>query len=287
MGRFNFLTYHTPALFIHDECVSTIQKSIRRGLTAQALFFTAQIIRSGYGSYLLKRLLSTIICEDVGLGWPGAAVAVRKAFDAYTASMKGTPAKEAYRNKEACQIILNLVGQMCNAPKSRMMANSARVGLRKLEMMAKAYKPKSTVTAKSWDGLRSHFVQAFVETPAPFVVKEKEKEAEEEWLIPALALYVEIMHVTTPQGRKNQWDMIWAQLLQLCHLPAGPKKTLSSLRRAMKMEFGSPRLNWIQALFLMKKYRKTDWNYTPALPNEEEQKHAKEVLASNDPLMTR
>jgi len=49
-----------------DEVVSALQKSIRRGLEEESLYWAIEMAESGYGQYLWRRL-SIIVSEDIGL----------------------------------------------------------------------------------------------------------------------------------------------------------------------------------------------------------------------------
>ena len=82
------LRSHSPSLFILDEAVSSLQKSIRRGLVKDALFWAIQVVRGGYGGYCLGRLLLGISCEDIGFGWAGAPTFVVTKWNAWKAELK-------------------------------------------------------------------------------------------------------------------------------------------------------------------------------------------------------
>ena len=72
----------TANLYGVDEVLSAMQKSIRRGLDKETLFWTAELEQSGLGLLALARF-GIIIPEDIGLGGPELAVdycAVRKAY---------------------------------------------------------------------------------------------------------------------------------------------------------------------------------------------------------------
>src|SRR6516165_4259264 len=53
-----------------DECASALQKSCRRCLVDDALYWGLELERSGYAEYVWSRLF--VICsEDIGLAEPG------------------------------------------------------------------------------------------------------------------------------------------------------------------------------------------------------------------------
>ena len=58
-----------------DEVVSSLQKSIRRGMEEKALYWAIELAISGYGQYLWRRLGVTV-SEDIGLAEPMACVVV-------------------------------------------------------------------------------------------------------------------------------------------------------------------------------------------------------------------
>ena len=64
MGRFN--PDPTPHGHQFGEAASALQKSIRRGLEMDALYWAAQLDLAGYGKYVWRRLM-VIASEDIGL----------------------------------------------------------------------------------------------------------------------------------------------------------------------------------------------------------------------------
>lgn len=58
-----------------DQCVSGLQKAIRRGLEDRALYFMQELIESGFVNYFWRRM-SVIVLEDIGLADPQAAVLI-------------------------------------------------------------------------------------------------------------------------------------------------------------------------------------------------------------------
>src|SRR4051794_35785234 len=62
------------------EVTSAMQKSIRRGMERDALYFAAELELAGFGNYVWKRL-RIIASEDVGLADPGACLVVRALYE--------------------------------------------------------------------------------------------------------------------------------------------------------------------------------------------------------------
>ncbi len=108
---------YTPTLignYEFDEVASALQKSIRRGLEYESVFWGYIIHQSGYGMYLFRRL-SVIACEDVGLGNPQALILVSSLQQSWLQLHKQN--KDATLDKFllALQVILYL----CRSKKTR------------------------------------------------------------------------------------------------------------------------------------------------------------------------
>lgn len=58
-----------------DQCVSALQKAIRRGLEDRALYFMQELIDSGFVNYFWRRM-SVIVLEDVGLSDPQSVILI-------------------------------------------------------------------------------------------------------------------------------------------------------------------------------------------------------------------
>lgn len=58
-----------------DQCVSSLQKAIRRGLEERALYFMQELIDSGFVNYFWRRM-SVIVLEDVGMADPQAVILI-------------------------------------------------------------------------------------------------------------------------------------------------------------------------------------------------------------------
>jgi hypothetical protein len=60
---------HTNNLYKYDEVISALQKSIRRGLVTDALFWAGELENSHYGNAMYNRLF-TIMAEDISIAEP-------------------------------------------------------------------------------------------------------------------------------------------------------------------------------------------------------------------------
>ncbi len=58
-----------------DEVVSALQKSIRRGMEEESLYWAIELAKSGYGQYLWRRLC-VVVSEDIGLVEPMAPAVI-------------------------------------------------------------------------------------------------------------------------------------------------------------------------------------------------------------------
>ena len=73
---FSFATTPTPGGHLAGEVASALQKSIRRGLERESLYWASELDLAGFPDYLWRRL-RIIASEDVGLAAPEVAVQVR------------------------------------------------------------------------------------------------------------------------------------------------------------------------------------------------------------------
>jgi replication-associated recombination protein RarA len=73
--------------YCNSECSSAMQKSIRRGMEEQALFWATELDLAGYGAYVWKRL-RIIASEDIGLADPSVCVQVRALYDNWVEQRK-------------------------------------------------------------------------------------------------------------------------------------------------------------------------------------------------------
>lgn len=70
----------TPGGYLNGEVTSAMQKSIRRGMEEEALFWATELDVAGYGAYVFKRL-RIIASEDIGLADPNLCVQVRVLYE--------------------------------------------------------------------------------------------------------------------------------------------------------------------------------------------------------------
>ncbi|MFI5284126.1 MAG: hypothetical protein ACHQ0J_13500 [Candidatus Dormibacterales bacterium] len=87
---FNFSEGLSVGGFKLGEVSSAMQKSIRRGLEEDALFWASELDLSGYGNYAFKRL-RIIASEDVGLADSQVAVEVRCLYENWLEVRKAKP----------------------------------------------------------------------------------------------------------------------------------------------------------------------------------------------------
>lgn len=67
-----------------DEVVSALQKSIRRGLEEDAMYWALEMVDSGYIRYMWRRLL-VIASEDIGPADPQTVILISSLYVAYEA----------------------------------------------------------------------------------------------------------------------------------------------------------------------------------------------------------
>lgn len=100
--------------------VSALQKDVRRGVVYGATWWTKELIRSGFGAYLWRRLL-VIASEDVGPAAPHIPALVAGLHsNAIALTRKRTPTGADWRLGELQAIHAAIA--MCLAPKSRIVA---------------------------------------------------------------------------------------------------------------------------------------------------------------------
>jgi replication-associated recombination protein RarA len=104
-----------------DECISSVQKCIRRGLLDEAMFWSAELYLSGYDWYLWRRLL-IIASEDVGPAWPEGPAVVRALFENWKES-RSKPGHSSFL------FIAHTLVLLCRSPKTRVVDHVARVHL--------------------------------------------------------------------------------------------------------------------------------------------------------------
>ncbi|MGL6094749.1 MAG: hypothetical protein ACRC7O_02960, partial [Fimbriiglobus sp.] len=100
------------------ECVSAFQKSVRRQMVDDALYWAFQIVGAGFGKYLWRRV-RIIVSEDIGLAAPGLAAEVL-ALQTFWEDQKS----EKYDNGQSNIYISHMAILLARAPKSRMADNA-------------------------------------------------------------------------------------------------------------------------------------------------------------------
>lgn len=111
-----FTEHHGYDLF---ECISALQKDIRRGNEKEAMYWAMELIPK-YEGYLWRRLV-VIVNEDIGLGKPELLAIIPALRDQFFEFRS--------RNKDGtCRLILaNSILLMSRAPKSRLADEFQRV----------------------------------------------------------------------------------------------------------------------------------------------------------------
>jgi replication-associated recombination protein RarA len=100
------------------DVVSAFQKSVRRGLTHDALYFAVDLDLSGYGEYCWTRML-VMASEDVGLADPDVCVRINALYSTYTLLKK--------KKNDHCPerlMLVHAVLELANADKSRLVDTS-------------------------------------------------------------------------------------------------------------------------------------------------------------------
>jgi replication-associated recombination protein RarA len=96
------------------EVSSAFQKSVRRGLEDDALFWAVELFESNYSEYLWKRI--RIICsEDIGLAVPGLASEILALYEFHKELSK----KKEDGNRPWRLFLVHAVLRLCRAEKSR------------------------------------------------------------------------------------------------------------------------------------------------------------------------
>lgn len=89
-----FAERHTAGGYNCAEVASALQKSLRRGLERDALFWATELDLSGFGEYVWKRL-RIIASEDIGLAAPAVCVQIRTLYDNWRDQRKKDDTKHA------------------------------------------------------------------------------------------------------------------------------------------------------------------------------------------------
>lgn len=110
----NFHALKTPGGHPIGEVVSALQKSIRRSLEEDALYWATELDLAGHAAHAWKRL-KIIACEDVGLGDPLAAV-VMQSLHAMWEDLRKSETETRHPQRLP---FIQAVRYLAQAPKSR------------------------------------------------------------------------------------------------------------------------------------------------------------------------
>jgi len=116
-----FASMHTPGGFLAGEVASALQKSLRRGLEDEALFWASELDLAGFPDYLWRRL-RIIASEDVGMAAPEVAAQVRALSENFTDQRKHNKTSKSPGGTRSGErlFIAQAVMVIARAPKSRM-----------------------------------------------------------------------------------------------------------------------------------------------------------------------
>jgi len=103
----------TKHLYLFDEVVSSLQKSIRRGLLDQSLFWAGELYNSNNEFFLFKKLF-TIATEDIGLAEPNLILYAWNIYKKWTDSAD---------RLEADILCIKLIKILVGSKKNRMIGN--------------------------------------------------------------------------------------------------------------------------------------------------------------------
>jgi replication-associated recombination protein RarA len=116
--RARFADLTTPGGHRCDEVASALQKSIRRGLEREALYWASELDLAGYPDYLWRRL-RVIASEDVGLAAPEVALQVRALSENFADQRKHNVKSKTGSRPGERLFIVQAVLILVRAPKSR------------------------------------------------------------------------------------------------------------------------------------------------------------------------
>lgn len=104
------------------EASSALQKSIRRGLEEDALYWAAEFYFSNFDEYAWKRL-RVITCEDVGLADPHLMATIQALYTTYL-DFKKKKKEEGGQPSERLMLV-QAVLLLCRAQKSRLVCHAS------------------------------------------------------------------------------------------------------------------------------------------------------------------
>lgn len=96
------------------EVASAFQKSVRRGLEEDAMYWAVELFNSGYDEYLWKRI-KIISSEDIGLAEPNIAANISGLYSSYLEQKK----KKDESNQPERLFLTHAVLMLCRSKKSR------------------------------------------------------------------------------------------------------------------------------------------------------------------------
>lgn len=114
MGKKPFYLAETTGGYPVGEVTSSLQKSIRRGLEQEAMFWVLELVESGYAKYAWKRL-TIIAAEDIGIADLQAVIVTYAAWAAtkdFSSSFSKAPGPRL-------EFLGPVVLYLCRAPKCR------------------------------------------------------------------------------------------------------------------------------------------------------------------------
>jgi len=117
----SFYSVTTVRGYAAPECVSALQKAIRRCDDQQALYWAVELDRSGLGFYVWRRLL-IIVSEDIGLAEPEMPAIIKALYDTWRELT-------AWNNRNNPQrlMLCHAVLLMARAKKSRTLDHATHV----------------------------------------------------------------------------------------------------------------------------------------------------------------
>ncbi len=102
-----------------SEVISALQKCVRRGLEAEAMYWTVELYESGFDEYCWKRL-RIMASEDVGLAEPLMPASIAALYQLYQELKKK---KDEHQRPERLPLT-HAVFLLCRARKSRVIDNA-------------------------------------------------------------------------------------------------------------------------------------------------------------------
>lgn len=97
------------------ECSSALQKSIRRGLEEEAMFWAVELFNSNFAEYVWKRI-RIITCEDIGLANPHLPATINALYQFHKEQAK----KKDDKNQPERLFLTQAILILCRSEKSRM-----------------------------------------------------------------------------------------------------------------------------------------------------------------------